>query len=410
MRNSYTDAKIVEALRLIAGYKTVAAASRASGIPVTTLKDRRAQAAARGLTAESNVLTEEDRLRSEVGRLRKDVLRLQREEDTAASIREAIFRLAVRPPEAAPWVDSRPPKANVSPEVPVLFLSDWHYGEVVNPVEVAGVNAFDSEIAKARISDCISTAIDLLRNHTSRAKQKFPGIIVCLGGDMITGTIHDELAETNDRTTTQAVNDLTDILASALGRLADEFGRVFVPCVVGNHGRNTRFPRMKQRVYTSYEWLIYQSLDRHFRNDKRVTFMIPGEADAFFKVNGWKFLLTHGDALGVKGGDGIIGAIGPIMRGTVKLGTSEGQIGRDFDYLMMGHWHYPLYLPHTIVNGALKGYDEYARLGLRVPYAPASQMLFLVHPEYGLTMRREIILQPPYRAPDPASAWVALPT
>jgi hypothetical protein len=59
----------------------------------------------------------------------------------------------------------------------------------------------------------------------------------------------------------------------------------------------------------------------------------------------------------------------------------------------MGHWHYPLYLPHTIVNGCVKGYDEYARVGLRVPYAPASQMLFLVHPTRGLTMRREILLQ-----------------
>jgi hypothetical protein len=37
--------------------------------------------------------------------------------------------------------------------------------------------------------------------------------------------------------------------------------------------------------------------------------------DVHYRVYGVRFLLNHGDMLGVKGGDGIIGAIGPIMRG-----------------------------------------------------------------------------------------------
>ena len=32
-------------------------------------------------------------------------------------------------------------------------------------------------------------------------------------------------------------------------------------------------------------------------------------------------MLSLGDSLGVKGGDGIIGAIGPIMRGSINVGT-----------------------------------------------------------------------------------------
>lgn len=403
-KNSFTDAEIVEALRLIAAYSTVAAASRASGIPVSTLKGRRGQAEARGLTEHSHVITDEDKLRGEVRRLKLDVKRLHREADTADTVSERIFKLAARTPQPAKWL-SPEHRVGGHKEVPVLMLSDWHWGEVVNPVEVAHVNAFNSEIARQRAELVFDTAITL----TERDGPDVPGMVVVLGGDIITGTIHDELAETNDRTTTQAVDEVTDVLIGGLEKLADRFGKLFVPCVVGNHGRNTARWRAKQVVYTSYEWLIYKAIQRHFKNDPRVQMMIPGEPDAFFKINGKRFLLTHGDRLGVKGGDGIIGAIGPIMRGTVKLGTSESQIGRDFDYLMMGHWHYPLYLPRTLVNGALKGFDEYARLILRVPYAPASQLLFRVHPVHGLTSRREIILQEPLKAAD-GENWVSWPT
>jgi hypothetical protein len=149
---------------------------------------------------------------------------------------------------------------------------------------------------------------------------------------------------------------------------------------------------MKGRVFTSHEWNIYCSLERHFRRDDRVQFMIPGESDAYFKVSGQRFLLTHGDSLGVKGGDGIIGAIGPIMRGSLKVGRSEAQVGRDADWIIMGHWHHMLWLPGVIVNGALKGYDEYARLAIRAPYSRPSQALWFVHPEHGVTAKWEVFL------------------
>jgi hypothetical protein len=143
---------------------------------------------------------------------------------------------------------------------------------------------------------------------------------------------------------------------------------------------------------TSHEGNIYCSLERHFRRDARIKFLIPGETDAYFKVYNHRFLLTHGDSLGVKGGDGIIGAIGPITRGSLKVARSEAQIGRDFDTIVMGHWHQMLWLPGGIVNGALKGYDEYARLAMRAPYSRPSQALWFVHPEHGITARWEILL------------------
>jgi len=222
---------------------------------------------------------------------------------------------------------------------------------------------------------------------------------------LIGGDIHEELAVTNDRTPEQSINEMTDILAAAIERLQGFFGRLFIPAVVGNHGRSTKKRHNKGLVYTNYDWVIACNLERYFRGNKNIQFMIPNEADAYFQVFGTRFLLTHGDTLGVKGGDGIIGALGPIARGTFKVGNSERQIGRDFDYMLCCHYHQLLWLPRTIVNGCVKGYDEFARLALRVPYAPPSQALFFVHPEHGITARWEVFLERRRNAAE-SKVWV----
>lgn len=273
-----------------------------------------------------------------------------------------------------------------APGFPMTIWSDWHWGEVVRKDETGGTNAFNRRVALARVEGLVDHTIELLRDYAGR-NPEYPGIWVMLGGDMISGSIHEELRETNWGTVEEQALEVGDAIAGALERMADEFGRVFVPCVVGNHGRKAHRPPAKARVRENREYGVYKSLQKHFANDPRLTFYVPEETDFFFTVYGHRFLLTHGDSLGVKGGDGIIGALGPITRGTIKTAGSERQIGRDFDTIVMGHWH--TYIPRSeasraIVNGTLKGYDEYARLFLRAPFAKPSQALWLVSPKHGI--------------------------
>ncbi len=321
----------------------------------------------------------------------RELLAIRRDNISAEEIRATLYGLAELTPDPPTWI-MKPWPANL-PGVPMTMWSDWHYGERVFAAQVGGVNEFNRAIAKVRIKRLVDILLDLTMHHMTNPK--YPGIVVCLGGDMISGNIHDELRETNDGSVQQTLLDLQELLISALTLLADKFGRVFVPCVVGNHGRGTLKPRAKNRVYESFEWNLYCQLERHFLRDQRVQFLIPGETDAHFSVLGHRFLLTHGDALGVKGGDGIIGALGPITRGTIKVGRSESQIGRDFDTLLMGHWH--TFIPRgdasaALVNGSLKGYDEYARLFLRVPYSRPSQSLWFIHEKHGFTAQWPIYL------------------
>jgi hypothetical protein len=74
-----------------------------------------------------------------------------------------------------------------------------------------------------------------------------------------------------------------------------------------------------------------------------------------------RFLLNRGNMLGVKGGDGIIGAIGPIMRGEIKKSGQSAALGLEYDINIMGHWHQELLLPRAIVCNTLKGFDKCAR-------------------------------------------------
>ncbi len=340
-----------------------------------------------------------------VRQLERELKDIGREKDTAEDVRRTIYRLAAQIPHPPKWV-SQPGKVGF-PGVPMTMWSDWHWGEVVNPVEVGGVNAFNRTIAKQRLQILVDQTIDLAIRHM--VKPEYPGIVICLGGDFFTGTIHDELRETNEGFVFQILAELQDHMASALRQMADAFGRVFCPCVVGNHGRTTLRPRAKGRVFENYEWNLYCQMERHFRGDKRIQFLIPGETDAYFTVLGHRFLLTHGDAVGVKGGDGIIGALGPITRGAIKVGRSEAQIGRDFDTLLMGHYH--IYCPRgdasaALVNGTFKGYDEFARLVLRVPYARPLQALWFVHEKHGFTAQWPIYLDVQRRKKQKVSEWV----
>jgi hypothetical protein len=168
--------------------------------------------------------------------------------------------------------------------------------------------------------------------------------------------------------------------------------------------------RMKNRVFTNYDWSIYCNLERDFRREKRIKFLVPNEADARFTMYGHRYLLTHGDSLGVKGGDGIIGALGPIMRGSLKVGRSEHQLGREFDTLICCHWHQYITLPGLVVNNSLKGFDEYAHLQLRAPYSRPSQALWFTHPEHGITAHWQVYLEGRKQAELMGKEWMTWQT
>ena len=339
----------------------------------------------------------------QISDLKKQVKELALDNITAEQIRKTVFKLHNRTAKPPKWLRKSSP-AHGAPGVPTLFLSDLHWGEVVNPDEVNGLNKYDRSIAKARLKSTIESTIDLCTNHM--VNPKYPGIVLCLGGDMISGHIHEELTETNDGTNIEHVLELFDHLTWAIDSLADVFGKVFVPCAFGNHGRMFRQYRHKQAAATSFDWMLYTMLEKHYTNakDKRVQFQINYGFDSYYKIYDVNYLLTHGDRLGVKGGSGVVGMLGPISRGVAKVKAEYATHKKPIDYVIMGHWHQYLSLKGIIVNGSLKGYDEYA-MSNRFSYEEPRQALWFTHPKYGITFQLPVISE---QALDrkPKSEWV----
>ncbi len=303
----------------------------------------------------------------------------EEEKLTADYIKRKIIKIKDSSVTVPKWLVKTDKKKKFA-GVPTLFASDWHWGEIVDPNQINGVNEFNLEIAQKRAKLMIEKAIDLLKNNI--AHTDYPGIVYVLGGDMTSGDIHEELMATNEKEIMPTIINLFGVLIWCISTLADEFGNVFVPCVSGNHGRNTHKIRNKGRNFTSFDWLLYQFLAKHFENDKRVQFLIPDGSDAYYSIFGHRYLLTHGDQF--RGGDGVIGALGPIIRGDHRKRSRNAQIDMSYDTMIIGHWHQLIQLERLIVNGSLKGYDEYAYSN-NFGFEPPRQAMWLTHPEHGIT-------------------------
>jgi hypothetical protein len=392
------DSELQAAVDALALTGNQAEAARKLGIPRASLQSRLATADRRGI--KSNAKAADPRKRIE--QLEKDLKAATKEQADTAALKALIGTASMKLDtlELPAWA-VKASKAG-SPGVPTLQLSDFHWGERVFPKQVNNVNDFNVAIARQRLRYCVETAIHLCR--ILDRDMRYPGIVVPLGGDMVSGAIHEELRASNEIPTMPTVLDLVDNLVPAIKTMADTFGAVFLPCVSGNHGRDTMKVYAKGRNHTSFDWLLYQFLARSLQHDKRVTFYIPEASDAAYRIYGYSYLLTHGDQF--RGGDGMIGALGPILRGDHKKRSRNAQVGAEYDTLVMGHWHQRIMLNRVIVNSCLKGYDEYAFTS-NFPFEQPSQNLWVTNPEYGITYSMPVYVDPERKIK--SQDWVSIP-
>ena len=309
------------------------------------------------------------------------------------------FYLGLQPYEAKVPAWSTPKHPRHEHGCPSLMLSDLHWMEVVNPAEIFYSNKYDHEIAVKRLHKVIDSTIYLLRDKLkSSTKVPFPGIVLLLGGDMVSGIIHPELQETNEDGPMVMMLDCGDHLAASIRKLQKEFGEVWIVGVPGNHGRLTRKPMAKLNAVYNCDWGIYQMLERFLKDlvdAGKVHFNCPPARDVTFAVEGHRYRLTHGDQF--RGGDGIIGPLGPITRGDMKKRSMAMGLPTDdeeYDTLVLGHFHQLHMLHSRIINGSLKGYDEYA-LSCNFSWEPAQQALWLTHRDYGPNHYMPVFAQSP---------------
>ena len=322
---------------------------------------------------------ERDRARNEASRLEAEVEELRRLLDVV----DTTERVDLKPPT---WLAPKKPRSGKRATL-VAMLSDTHFDEVVRADEVGGINAYDRRIAELRLHTWCDNVIKMARHYL--AGVTYDGMVVLLGGDIFSGDIHEELAQTNEDTILGSLLHWSEQLSAALTVLAEEFGKVHVASVPGNHGRLTRKPRAKLRAKTNLDWLLSKMLERHFTSDKRFTFQVDDGADTLIRIYDWGHLLTHGDQ--ASGGGGIGGIWPPIMRLRAKKAQRAMAVGQPFDTLWMGHWHQLIATPGLVINGSLKGTDEYAYIG-NFGHEDSQQALAVVTPEHNITWQAPVFV------------------
>lgn len=283
-------------------------------------------------------------------------------------------------------LEMAPPRRVLQPPPPVtgrpvnealLLASDFHFGEVVDPEQALGLE-YNVEIALKRLESLTSQAIGRALNDGIDV------VHIAYLGDLFSGDIHDELVVTNAMPTV----DLLPILAYAIHDMCLAFVEagiepraVFIP---GNHGRMTKKMRSKGR-YVGWDYLVGKFVEALAGDTYMVE--VPKDIVVIREIAGSRVAMVHGDGIQSASWGGIPWysmrnrreAIQSLLR---ALGVPQ------VNYLMMGHFHQHMYWQgadvDVIVNGALKGGDEYSMTS-RLNVTPPVQVMMPFDAETGVS-------------------------
>lgn len=259
----------------------------------------------------------------------------------------------------------------------VALASDWHIEERVDPKTIDGLNEYTPAIAERRARRFFE-GIEWLVAENSRSWQ-IADLLLWLGGDIITGYIHEELVEGNFLSPTEAVLFAQRLLSDGIrSLLARTELNINVECDFGNHGRTTLKPRVGTAAKNSFEWLLYHMLAKEFSGEERLQFRIRDGHHGTAAVGDYRLHMTHGDK--VKSNGGIGGIDVPINRAVAQWHRTMPA-----DTTLIGHFHEYQAGERVHRNGSLIGYSAYSRDIVRAPFAPPVQAFFLIDAKRGKT-------------------------
>lgn len=262
----------------------------------------------------------------------------------------------------------------------VVLASDWHVEETVTAESVAGRNRYDLDVASARVERFFQAVGWHVEHQRASGKIAVRDMVLWLGGDLMTGYIHEELVESNALSPTETILWLMPRLEGGIRNLLDrlDLASLTIPCSFGNHGRTTQKKRVSTAYANSFEWLMYHQIARRFEGDERVRFEVTNSAHQYVDVYDFKLHFHHGDELNYQGGVGGLGI--PFLKAIPAWDSV-----RRADYHFIGHWHQLLDFGRGVVNGSLVGYGPYS-LKIRAPFEPPQQVLTYVDSKRGKTM------------------------
>lgn len=278
----------------------------------------------------------------------------------------------------------------VSEEVAITTLSDWHFWETTNLQETGGLAEYNMDIAAGYMQHLADKTIHIfLRVHSGIP---YRVCYVFLLGDFVSTNIH-EVLEHSPGTAVDSLLEGQVVLGRYLMDLAQVFDKVHVKGVVGNHGRLQEKKTYTKR-YANWDYVLYNQVAMMLINQPNITFDIPKSFFQIVEVEGHKILMLHGDDIRSWN---MIPWYG-IDRAIRKFRELLLAHGKDFEYVMLGHFHntgaIEMCRGEKLINGSAIGISNFSLGHLFTGNLP-HQTIVSCHKNHGLTWRQPVQLQVP---------------
>lgn len=319
-------------------------------------------------------LVTEKTLRERADRAEAQVQELVEELRDAERRQEFLDAISDKSP---PKVLPREKKSGMREMTAVVLASDWHVEETVEAESVDHLNEYNLEIAEKRVNRFFESIIWNFEHHRASGKLAIRDLVLWLGGDLMTGYIHEELEENNGLSPTQTVLWLQRRLIDGIHSLRKhlDLASLIIPCSYGNHGRTGKKSRISTGYKNSYEWMMYHQIADAFRGEKGIKFEITNGAHQFVQTYDRLLHFHHGDSLKYNGGIG--GLSVPLLRRIPAWNSM-----RPADVHNIGHFHQLHFLSHAVVNSSLIGHNAYA-VSIGAAYEPPQQASYFMDSRRG---------------------------
>lgn len=248
-------------------------------------------------------------------------------------------------------------------EEAVLFLSDWHYGQVTDNIW----NKYNVDICIERASKLFNKVYRALQDHSVKTMH------IVLLGDLINGAIHTTCRVAAEENTCEQLMHVSELLAHFINAASVCVDEVKVYSTYGNHARTIQ--NKDDSIHSdNMERVIPWWLKQRLKDNKKVQ-IIDSEYYEFIYLDvcGYNVACTHGDLDKIK-------EIGVIIN---SLFTKK--FGKSIDYTFSADKHHlesfeQFGIESTLV-GSMCGVDEFANN--RRLYSNPMQTLCIYTPEDG---------------------------
>lgn len=269
-------------------------------------------------------------------------------------------------------------------ETAIAVFADWQMGKVTKD--------YNSDVLEKRIELYTEKLLEI--TNIQRMDHNVDDLHVWLLGDIVEGEeIFAGQSHLLDSGLYRQVGiNGPRILGKFLTTALENFKRVHVTGVIGNHGSVGGKARKQHDPETNMDRLLYKILDLIFEKEDRITFNIPdgrGERNwyAVDSIGDYSSLLIHGDQM--PGPTSYHGYFKKVM------GWKDGAIPEHFNDIFMGHYHqqFKMTIGSSLlrISGSPESLNTYAQEFFSSMSRPCQHLMY-VHPEHGVTAEYSVWL------------------